>query len=75
MTSMAGRFWAHKPRHCGRQHHQAHSHQRAKGLKAGDQVEHDKKQEQKVIQRAATADRAQEAWIKTLGDQRPIYQG
>ena len=56
----------------GRQHHQAHGHERAERLEAGHQVEHDQHQEQHVPERATRAHGLQENGIDDLHQQRPV---
>ena len=56
----------------GGQHHQAHGHERAQGLKPRYQVDHDQHQKALLPQPAAAADCAQEHRVKTLQHQAPV---
>ena len=58
----------------GRQHHEPDRQQRAERVEAGDEVEHDQRQEREMRRRAGAADRAQEARIDAFDHQRPIDQ-
>ena len=75
MTNIAGRLCAHNRATAAGSIIKPTAINVPERLEAGDQIEHDKKQEKKVIKGAATRDGAKEARIEAFRHERPINQG